>query len=112
VVIGVDIEHFYSKTIPKIFREVTAMKPNGPAIKGGCVTRRKHRAESRFFSREIVTVPGGYGTCFCSPGTKFVEHYVCRGTELFASHIFIPIYKFYALQWRGPGLSPVTKLSW
>jgi hypothetical protein len=21
-----------------------AMKPNGPAIKGGCVTRRKHRA--------------------------------------------------------------------
>jgi hypothetical protein len=40
------------------------MRPNGPAIKGGCVTRRKHRAESRFFSRETVTVQGGYGALF------------------------------------------------
>ena len=37
---------------------------NGPAIKGGCVTRRKHRAESWFFSREVVTVQGGYGVLF------------------------------------------------
>jgi hypothetical protein len=29
-----------------------------------------------------------------------------------ASHIFIPGNKFYALQWRGPDLSPVRKLSW
>ena len=49
---------------------------------------------------------------FCSPGTKLVEHYACRGTKLNASHIFIPGYKFCALQWSGPGLSPVTKLSW
>ena len=28
-----------------------------------------------------------------------------------ANHIFIPGYKIYALQWRGPGLSPGTKLS-
>ena len=40
------------------------MHYNGPAIKGGCVTRRKHRAESWFFSREIVTVQGGYGVLF------------------------------------------------
>ena len=37
---------------------------NGPAIKGGCVTRREHRAESWYFSRKIVTVPGGYGVLF------------------------------------------------
>jgi hypothetical protein len=87
------------------------MNANGPAIKGGCVTRRKHRAESWYFSREVVTVQGGYGTCFCSPGTKLVEHYACRGTKLNASHIFIAGYKFNALQWRGPDLSRVTKLS-
>jgi hypothetical protein len=40
------------------------MKPNGPAIKGGCVTRRKHRAESWYFSRETVTVQEGYGALF------------------------------------------------
>jgi hypothetical protein len=57
------------------------MTANGPAIKGGCVTRRKHRAESRYFSREIVTVQGGYGACFCRPGIKFNEHYECRGTR-------------------------------
>ena len=25
---------------------------------------------------------GGYGTCFCSPGTEFYGHYECRGTSL------------------------------
>ena len=51
---------------------------NGSAIWGGCVTRRKHRAGSWYFSREAVTVQGGYGTCFCSHGTNFCEHYACR----------------------------------
>jgi hypothetical protein len=57
-------------------------------------------------------VQGGYGTRFCSPGTKLVEHYECRGTMWIASHIFITGYKFNKLQWRGPGLSPVIDLSW
>jgi hypothetical protein len=48
---------------------------------------------------------------FCSPGTKLIEHYACRGTNLNAIHIFIHGYKFNVLHWRGPGLSPVTKLS-
>jgi hypothetical protein len=87
------------------------MHPNGPAIKGGCVTRRQHRAGSRYFSQKIVTVQGGYGARFCSPGTNLIEHYACRGTELIANYIFIPVYKFYALQWRDPDLSPVTVLS-
>jgi hypothetical protein len=95
---------------------------NGPAIKGGCVTRRQHRAESWYFSQKVVTVQGGYGTRFCSPGTRLIEHYECRacpdmrsivrGTKFNASHIFIPFNKFKALQWRGPGLSSVTNLSW
>jgi hypothetical protein len=37
---------------------------NGPAKKGGCVTRREHRAESWYFSQKIVTVQGGYGVAF------------------------------------------------
>ena len=48
--------------------------PNGPAIKGGCVTRREHRAESWFFSREIVTVQGGYGALFASHGTNILAY--------------------------------------
>jgi hypothetical protein len=58
------------------------LNANGPAIWGGCVTRRQHRAESWYFSCETVTVQGGYGTCFCHPGTNFIEHYACRGTSL------------------------------
>jgi hypothetical protein len=37
---------------------------NGPAIWGGCVTRRSIRAESWYFSQETVTVQGGYGALF------------------------------------------------
>jgi len=40
------------------------LKHNGPAIWGGCVTRRKHRAESWYFSQKAVTVQGGYGALF------------------------------------------------
>jgi len=43
---------------------VSAIAHNGPAIWGGCVTRRQHRAESWYFSRETVTVQGGYGALF------------------------------------------------
>jgi hypothetical protein len=37
---------------------------NGPAIWGGCVTRRKHRPRLVFFSQKAVTVLGGYGALF------------------------------------------------
>jgi hypothetical protein len=40
------------------------MQANGPAIWGGCVTRREHRSRSRFFSQKAVTVQGGYGALF------------------------------------------------
>jgi hypothetical protein len=58
------------------------MAYNGPAIWGGCVTRHKHRAESWYFSRETVTVQGGYGTCFCSHGTNFIACWRDRSTSL------------------------------
>ena len=37
---------------------------NGPAIWGGCVTRRSIRAGSWYFSQKAVTVQGGYGALF------------------------------------------------
>jgi hypothetical protein len=46
-----DIEH----------RSLTA---NGTAIRGVCVNRRKHRAESWYFSQRTVTVQGEYGVSF------------------------------------------------
>ena len=58
------------------------MHYNGPAIKGGCVTRRKHRVESPYFRQETVPVQGGYGVVFASHGTKVFEHYACRGTNV------------------------------
>jgi len=50
------------------------MQANGPAIKGGCVTRRQHRAGSRYFSQETVPVQGGYGALFASHGTNFLAY--------------------------------------
>jgi hypothetical protein len=68
-------------------RKCLEMNANGPAIWGGCVTRRSIRAGSWYFSQKAVTVRGGYGTCFCLPiaigtGTNFIEYYACRGTSL------------------------------
>ncbi len=70
------------------------MNANGPAIWGGCVTRREHRAESWYFSQKAVTVQGGYGTCFCRHGTIFIACWRDRGTILI----------------RAANLSPITKL--
>ncbi len=55
---------------------------NGPAIWGGCVTRRSIRAESWYFSQKAVTVQGGYGTCFCRHGINFIACWRDRGTSL------------------------------
>jgi hypothetical protein len=40
------------------------MQHNGPAIWGGCVTRRSIRAGYWYFSQKAVTVQGGYGALF------------------------------------------------
>ena len=46
------------------------MTPNGPAIKGGCVTRRSTGQVMVMFGRKTITVRGGYGACFCRPVTS------------------------------------------
>ena len=58
--IGTNCPHF--KQI--VFSNGPSMNANGPAIWGGCVTRRKHRAGSWYFSQKTVTVQGGYGALF------------------------------------------------
>ena len=35
--------------------------------------------------QKTVTVQGGYGALFASPGTNFAEHYECRVTSLIGS---------------------------
>jgi len=87
------------------------MKPNGPAVEGVSVTRRQHRAESWYFSREVVTVQGGYGTCFCSHGTNFIEHWVCRGTSFISDREIVPVQYVLNGHWRGRGTG-ITNLSW
>ena len=60
---------------------VGLMTANGPAVEGVSVTRGSIRSRSCYFSRNDVTVQGGYGACFCHPGTKFNGHYELRGTK-------------------------------
>jgi hypothetical protein len=89
---------------------VSQILPNGPAIWGGCVTRRKHRAESWY------PAPAGPEIChgarrvwrtFCRPDTNFIEHYECRGTSLIGAANLSPITKMVA----GTGAVSQYKLS-
>jgi hypothetical protein len=93
------------------------MLPNGPAIWGGCVTRRSIRAGSSYFSRKAVMVQGG-GACpagakrmrgrtFCRPGANYIEHYACRGTSLIGATRLSPVTKLVA----GTGAVSRYKLS-
>jgi hypothetical protein len=81
-----------------------AMCANGPAIWGGCVTRHSIRAESRY------PAPAGPESChgarrvwrtFCRQGTKFVEHYECRGTSCLEARKLSRYKKFYCVQMRA-----------
>jgi len=55
-----------------------AILPNGPAIWGGCVTRRSIRQSSWCFSQKIVPVRGGYGACFCRHVANWCVNWVSR----------------------------------
>jgi hypothetical protein len=77
-------------------RSFCAIFYNGTAIKGVCVNRREHRAESWYFSRETVTVQGGYGACFCSHGRSFVELEPFRGTRYIGARNLSPVTKLMA----------------
>jgi len=43
---------------------IAHLMPNGPAIWGGCVTRRSIRSGSWYFSQKVVPVQEGYGALF------------------------------------------------
>ena len=80
---------------------------NGPAIWGGCVTRRQYRVESMIFSREFITVQGGYGALFAVIVQILPEHYACRGTTLVGAGK-ISRYRMFV---RGTGAVSRYKLS-
>jgi hypothetical protein len=67
------------------------MRYNGPAIWGGCVTRRQHRVRSWYFSQKAIPVQGGYGTCFCCHGTNFIACWRDRGTSLIGAASLSPV---------------------
>jgi hypothetical protein len=73
------------------------LKHNGPAIWGGCVTRRSIRAGSwypEYSGPESCHGARRVWRTFCRHGINFIEHYACRGTSLI----------------EAVNLSPVTKL--
>jgi hypothetical protein len=65
------------------------MTPNGPAIKGGCVTRRIP-ARRQYPSIQVQGF-GGRGRrvwrTFCHHGTNSIEHYECRGTNFIGANL-------------------------
>jgi len=75
---------------------VWRMQHNGPAIWGGCVTRREHRPRPVFFSQKTVTVQGGYGALFAVRVQGFMEHYECRGTSIIGATYLSPVTKLVA----------------
>jgi len=61
------------------------MHYNGPAIWGGCVTRRSIRAGSlypEYSGPESCHGARRVWLTFCRHCTNFIEHYACRGTSL------------------------------
>jgi hypothetical protein len=94
---------------------------NGPAIWGGCVTRRQHRAGSWYPApagpeschaapRASVVSSGGarrVWRTFCRHGTRFCEHYACRGTSSIGATSLSPVTKLVA----GTGAVSRYKLS-
>jgi hypothetical protein len=52
---------------------VPFIKPNGPAIWGGCVTRRKHRHKTVPVDHKAVSVQGGYGALFAIRVQNFIR---------------------------------------
>ena len=65
---------------------------NGPAIKGGCVTRRKHRQDPDTLARKLSRCKEGMAW-FLPSGYKFCELYECRGTSFIGSRLQVKVNK-------------------
>jgi hypothetical protein len=90
--------------------------PNGPAIWGGCVTRRSIRKLSWYSpAGEPYNCPGARRVWrgFCHHGTNFIEHYACRGTSFIGAANLSPVTKLVRAlaQCRGTKLIEARKLS-
>jgi hypothetical protein len=67
---------------------------NGPAIWGGCVTRRSIRQLSWYPAvAGPRNCPGARRVwrTFCRHGTNFIEHYACRGTSMIGATNLSPV---------------------
>jgi hypothetical protein len=87
------------------------IKANGPAIKGVCVTRRKHRAESKYFSQITVTVQGGYGAFFAIQVQGLLSYTSVAVQVLLVAGYKSRYTRFFRKHWRGRGIG-ITNLSW
>ena len=85
---------------------------NGPAIWGGCVTRRSIRAVSWY------PAPAGPQSCpgarkvrraFCRHGTNLIEHWRGRGTSFIDGRIFLPVDKAGKRYWCSIAVQVVSK---
>jgi len=85
--------HIVLKSISKLRR----IKPNGPAIWGGCVTRRSIRAVSWY------PAPAGPKNChgarrvrrsFCHHGTNLIAFWRDRGTSMIGAASLSPVTNF------------------
>ena len=98
------------KMLQKVFQSVRwqQLKHNGPAIWGGCVTRRSIRAGSWYFSRETVTVQGGYGALFAVT-VQILLRAGAIAVQVWSSREFIPGYKFGDVHWRSVAVQAVSE---
>jgi len=86
------------------------MNANGPAIWGGCVTRRKRRAGSRYpeySGPESCHGARSVWRTFCRHGTNFVEYWRDRVTSLIGAANLSPVTNLVA----GTGAVSRYKLS-
>jgi len=82
--------------------------PNGPAIWGGCVTRRSIRAESWYYRQKTVTVQGGYGALFAIRAQVLLALRVLR-YKVERSRVTIPVYKFGSGHWRSVAVQTISE---
>ena len=91
------------------------MPPNGPAIKGGCVTWRSHPAAGPgTLAGKLSRWQARYGVLFAisalrslgegGPGINFIECWCDRGTIFLSGRVFIPVDEFGKWHWRSVGV--------
>src|SRR5665811_2198471 len=84
---------------------------NGPAIWGGCVTRRKHRVESWYFSQKSVTVQ--YFNCVLMRVSGCKNHYktvLSAGAKAKSVTNNLPILSVFCLLYTSDAADDLTRV--